>query len=357
DRQEDILRRLGLAPRRDGGRIVCTIPSYRADLRREVDLIEEVARIAGYDDIPVLPEVRHPVVPEQREVKLRRMVADVLSAAGFDEAVTFSFIDQAEAELLGIDRTVAVDKLNRRTNNVLRPTLLPSLLRACKTNQDAGTAEVSLYEIANCFPAAEDGRLPAEHVELALVTTGEPGRLRGAVEAVVERLAPRGELAVRPGPAGHLAAGSAAAVLLDGRQIGTIGLVAERVRDYYGLERPAAAAALRFEDLLAAAELVRTYRPLPKFPAVRRDLSVIVDEAVNWQRLSDAIAAVAQPLREAVEYVTTYRGRPIPPGRKSVTVTLVYRCGDRTLRGEEVDRQVDEVVSALREALGAELRR
>jgi phenylalanyl-tRNA synthetase beta chain len=357
ERQREILRRLRLGPQDAGDRVVCTIPSYRPDLARECDLIEEVARMEGYDRIPVADEVHHGVWPEDLATRVRRLAGEALAAAGFDEAITFTFIDRLEADLFGIRRTVAVDRLNRKTNNVLRPSLLPSLLRACKTNQDVGNTEVDLFEIAHCFPGAAEGHLPEEYVELAMVSTGELARLRGALEAVVAHLAPQAGLAIRPEPAGHLARGTAAAVVLEGQPIGTIGRVADAVQHHYGLERPVVAAAVRFEPLLLAANLTRKYQPVPRFPAIRRDLSIIVDEPVTWQQLSGAIEAVDQPLREALEYVTTYRGEPIPNGRKSVTVTLSYRCDDRTLRGEEVDQQVEEVLAALRAALQAQLRR
>ena len=152
ERQAEILDHLGLAPEAEDGRIVCTIPSYRADLTREIDLIEEVARVEGFDKIPVADRIAHAVSAETLQTRVRRMAGEALTACGFDEAVTFTFVDRAEAELLGAERIVAVDPLTRRTNNVLRPTLLPNLLRACKTNQDVGNAEVSLFEIAACFP-------------------------------------------------------------------------------------------------------------------------------------------------------------------------------------------------------------
>jgi len=356
ERQRDILRRLHLSPELAGGRIVCTIPPYRPDLTREVDLIEEVARIEGYDRIPVSEKVCHPVSAEDLPSRVRRLVGEALAAAGFDEAITFSFIDRAEAELLGAPRTVAVDPLARKSNNVLRPTLIPSLLRACKTNQNVGNAEVHLFEIAGCFPGAAAGDLPDEYVELAMVSTGELAELRGALESVVAAIAPPAELAIRPDSAAHLGEGTAASVVLNGEPIGTLGQIAEKLLRHYGLERPIAAAAVRYEPLQEAACLTRTYRPVPRFPAVRRDLSVLVEESVTWQQLSEVIRGVDQPLREAVEYVTTYRGRPVPAGRKSVTLTLVYRCADRTLRREEVDEQVEQVLAALRRALRAELR-
>jgi len=278
-------------------------------------------------------------------------------AAGFDEAVTFSFIDAEEAALFGHDKTVRVDELVRKTNNSLRPTLLPSLLRACKTNQDAGNAGASLFELAAVFPPSAGGGLPDEHVELGLATTGDLSDLRGALEAMVLRVVPAARLELHNRAWAGLADDASAELVLDGRGVGAIGLISPRVQGYYGLEYAAAVARMRFDAMLAHAGRTRTYAPLPRFPAARRDISFIVDEPVTWARLAGTIQAVEQPMREGLEHVITYRGQPIPRGRKSVTVKLTYRSPEGTLRSEDVDEQVRRVIEAVKDKLSAEVRR
>ena len=359
-RQAAILDRLGLRARTEGGRIVCAIPPHRADLRREADLIEEVARLVGYDEVPVHGQVAHAVVAEVPIERLRRAVGAALTAAGFDEAITFTFVDADEAAPFGVADPVCVDAAARRTNNALRPTIVPSLLRACKVNQDAGTSDVSLFELAAVFPPGRQGGVLAdEHTELALVTTRSLRELRGAMESVVAAAAPDAAFDVRQADVPGLAAGAAAEVLLDASPAGWLGCVAAEVLDRYGLEARAgeiAAGVMRFEALAQRYQRTRSYRPIAKFPPVRRDLSVVVDEAVTWRQLLAAVGAVDQALRVEVAYVTTYRGRPIPAGRKSVTLRLTYRSDAGTLRREEVDAQVEQVLAALRKGLAAELR-
>ena len=359
-RQAEILDRLGLRARMEGERIVCTIPPHRADLRREVDLIEEVARLVGYDEVPVHGRVAHAVVAEVPIERLRRAVGTALTAAGFDEAITFTFVDAAEAALFGAADPMCVDAAARRTNNALRPTIVPSLLRACKVNQDAGTSDVSLFELAAVFPPGRQGGVLAdEHTELALVTTRGLRELRGAMESVVAATAPDVGFDVRQADVPGLAAGVAAEVLLDGAPAGWLGCVSAEALDRYGLEARAgeiAAGAMRFEALAKRYQRTRSYGPIAKFPPVRRDLSVVVDEAVTWRQLLAAVGAVDQALRVGVEYVTTYRGRPVPPDRKSVTLRLTYRSDAGTLRREEVDAQVEQIVAALKKDLAAELR-
>ncbi len=356
DRQMDLLARLGLEPEMQDGKIVCTTLPYRKDLTREADLIEEVARLVGYDEIPTHSQITHAVTPECQVQRLRKDVARVLNAAGYDEAMSFTFIDADEAKLLGHDDHVDVDTLTRKTNNTLRPTLVPSLLDALKTNQDAGNGEVRLFELAAVFPRGKGSALPAEYRQVALATTGDLQQLRGAMETLADRAV--GEtLEFAPAELPGYADGASAEVRLDGEPVGQVGIISQAVQDRYGLEKPGAVGWVNFEALLARAGKTATYQPVPRFPASQRDLSVIVDEATTWRQLADAVAAVDQPLRESLDYVTTYRGKPVAKGKKSVTMSLTYRSESGTLRSEQVDEQVDALVGELTKRLGAELRK
>ncbi len=362
--QAEILNRLGLSGKLQKGKVVCRIPAWRADLPREIDLIEEVARLHGYDKIPVHDEVTHPVAGAGGFECFQRDVRGVLSAAGFDEAITYTFTDDEAAALFGFETGLHVDAAVRRTNNMLRPTLIGSLLRVCKTNHDVGNGDVSLYELAAVFPPPvaskverrESGDLPDEYTALGMVTQRDLPHLRGALEAVINRSAPAASLEVVPGPVAGFAEGQAAEIHLDGRRIGLIGMVSAAAMDYFGLEKPHAAAMINFDMLTGYAGAERSYRPLPRFPAVGRDLSLVVDEAVTWHELTGVIDSTDQPMRESLRYVGTYRGRQVPAGKKSVTVSLTYRSDDGTLRSEQVDEMVAQVVEAMTGQLSAELR-
>jgi phenylalanyl-tRNA synthetase beta chain len=349
EQQVDILDRLGLAPREDGEQIVCTAPPWRADLTREVDLIEEVARLVGYETIPTLHEVSHPVRPMGRTERVRRQVLSTMAAAGYSEAITFSFCDAEQAKLFCPAEPITVDSSVRRSNNALRPTLLISLLDAVKNNQDLGNADVSLFELAAVFPPG-DGPLPNESIQLAAVTTEGLRDVRGAIEALIERINPAIELTVVPDQPGQ------AQLLLDKTPAGRLEMIDPTILDRWDIEKPIAAATVDFQALLDSAEPVRTAQPLPRFPAIRRDLSLVVDEAVTWAQLRQAVDSVDQPLRSDVAYVTTYRGKQIPAGSKSVTLSAEYRSEEGTLTHAQADEQVEQLTSALADALGAELR-
>ncbi len=354
-RQKDILSRLGLHTEEQGDRLVCTVPSFRADLRREVDLIEEVARLHGYDEIPTLGKVAHRVTSMGNAEWVRRLAIQTLAAAGYSEAITFSFVDEEEARLFGWPKPVCVNEIVRKTNRALRPSLLPSLLRAVKSNQDVGNTDVSLFELAAVFPPdPKASARPAEYVELGLVSTQGRRDVRGALEAVVRRIAPRAELTVQP------AEGLADTILLNGEAVGRITTISPArtpdLQKHYGLEKDVAAATIRFEAIEQHAERTRTAQPIPKFPPIRRDLSLIVVEELSWGELAGALRTCSQPWRVEDRYVTTYRGKPIPKGKKSVTVTLEYRSNEGTLTHERVDEQVEQLLTSLRKAFPFERR-
>jgi phenylalanyl-tRNA synthetase beta chain len=356
DRQMDILAALGLGPVNKDGVIECTIPTFRADLTREADLIEEVARHVGFDNIPVNHKITHSVVAENLPRRARRILAQAMTAAGFDEAITFTFVDADEADLFVPGQSLSVDATVRKSNNALRKTILNSLLRAAKANQDVGETDINLHELAAVFVPHGTHDLPEEHTELAMLTTESLRHLRGAVELLISRLCPLVSVSIVPGDSAGFERGQAATILLDGTPIGTLGVVAKDVLHRYDLERPVAAARMDFSAMLTQAGKLRTYQPLPRFPAITRDLSLIVDEAVTWQQIGDLITGIDQPLRQAADYVTTYRGKPIEKGKKSITLQLVYRSAEGTLRNEQIDPLIDEIVAKAGQTLQAALR-
>ncbi len=359
ERQLELLQSLGLSPVMDAGKIVCTIPSHRADLSREIDLIEEVCRLHGLDKIPLYDRLTHRVVGPSRQEVLRGRLRRAMESSGFDEAMTFTFCDPAEAGLFGFAQPICVDERVRKTNNVLRPTLLCSLLRVAKNNQDVGNTDVNLYEIASVFPpkphaTADD--LPDEYTGLAILSQRSATHIRGALDSALAQLSPTARLDVTPAEIAGLAEGAAANFTIDGKPAGHIGMISQAALDYYGLEQPCSAAMVRLEPLLAVAEMSWKYRPLPKFPPIRRDLSLLLDEAVTWKELSETIRALNQPELEELDYVGTYRGKQVPPGKKSLTLTLTYRSATETLRHEQADAFVAQVLAAAQKRLAAELR-
>lgn len=379
DEVASLLSRLGIEVGglgRSGGELLCTIPPWRADLTREVDLIEEVARVRGLDAITLAPKLAIAVRGPQPAEAARREVASTLLGLGFYETVTVSFASTARAAIFldaGLE-TVAVDDDRRKEEPVLRPSVLTGLLASRRANANAGTRPdggVRLFETASAF--AQRGGATAERRTLTLLmdVPGE-GRvrsvadrqrgvrlMRGALEAVTRALGGAGAtLALRtttPTSRGF-EPGAHAAVFLAGAAIGSLGLLSAEALAAWDLDLPLVGAEVEMGPLLALYPPKTRILPPPGFPPIERDVSVVVGDAVGWEAIEAAIGREAPARLETTRFVGTYRGKQVGAGRKSVTLRLTFRDPDRTLRNDEIDPPVAAVVAALAREFKAELR-
>ena len=368
----NLLERLGLKPRPqgDGQRIACTVPSYRLDLSREIDLIEEVARMHGLEQIAVNERIYIVARSVSSKVAARQCLGNVLTAHGFHETVTSTFLAPRHGDpfVPAGDTAVWVDESRRvgaRVPQMLRPSLLPSLLVCRKFNKDVGNADLHLFEAAATW-TRRDGHI-AERQKLAMLSDaassddGVSGRqtsmrrMRGTVEELASNLGGRGTMNFVPAKATRLEA--AARIELNGREIGVAGFVDASLQNLFDLQAPVAVIEIDLAALLdpfpPSPQVVR----LPRYPAVERDLSIVVDEKASWDDIQRLVWQVDSALLEDVCYLTIYRGSPVPAGRKSVSFRMVFRAADATLRHEQVDAHVGEVVERLKKQLGAKLRK
>lgn len=357
-------------------------PSWRTDIRIEEDLVEEVGRHFGYDKVSdTLPATN--VAGEYRAHEGRRREARrALNACGFDEALTFSFIDTAhdeQFELLPglVRRAVESERFVTLANPIIegaarmRPTLLAGLLESARRNFNHGTRDVRLFEMGRVFASTpEAGGQPREIETCALVATGvatEEGHagasreldfydLKGALEAALEAMK-----VAAPEFAGtsarHLREGQAAQILLEGRAVGTLGRLAEDVAAAYKFKQPVYVAEVDFAALLAAAEAGVRYAPLARFPAVMRDASLVAARRVTFAEMRRAVVELNLEQVRRVALVYVYEGERVPEGQRSVTLRIEYRADDRTLRDEEVDELHARIVGALEEKFGAQLKK
>jgi phenylalanyl-tRNA synthetase beta chain len=361
ERMIEYLKALDLQAWADGGAIHCTVPTFRLDLEREVDLIEEIGRLHRFDQIEIRDAMHLQIRPPQPEVRVRREISQVLIAGGYCQTVTFSNVPVAHGQpFLAPDATpVMLSEEQKKAEPMLRPSLLPSLLAVRKANQDAGNNDIRLFELAHAFWAAQgDYR---EKRQLAMLSdapdpTDAMRRMRGVLETLL-RITGRSENTHivpdehKPGWAEH------AAALTDGDQvIGTYGLATQKLLKLFDLNTPVLLCELDYEALTEHYPPARTVHALPRFPGIERDLSVVVDEPTPWSQIARTIEQAKPDLMESVDFVGVYRGKQVGKGRKSVTLRMSFRDPSRTLRHDEVDGQVESVVSALSEQVNAELR-
>ncbi len=355
------LERLGLSPRVDDakGVVACAAPSFRLDLHREVDIIEEVARLHGLENVPVEERIEIVARAPQPRFMARQKLGQVLTAHGYHEAVTFSFVNpkQGRPHVADGAQTVMIEDERRKAEPMLRPSLIPSLMVCRKSNQDVGNAGVRLYETASTWVERGGGIVETE--QLALLCDAPEGQealrdLRGTIEELIAGLMGEVEVSFEAEPAPMYAAGASVAV--EGRRIGEMGLVSAAEQKLFDLQMPVCVAAIDLTPLLERFPPRRMVETLARFPGIERDLSVVVDEQVPWSAIARCVDDVAPPMLESVNFITTYRGKQIGKGRKSVSFRMVYRDPAKTLRHDEVDPQVSAVVEKLKAQVGAEIR-
>jgi phenylalanyl-tRNA synthetase beta chain len=355
-----ILKALGLkSVTGDAHSITVVPPSWRSDLEREIDLIEEVARIHGYHHIPEDRAVPLRSTSRAPRERVESAVRELLAGCGFDEAVTFSLVeDHLSAPLRPgpASPPLRVEHTSRKRESALRQSLVPSLLAARLHNESHGSFDAELYEIANVYLPRSDPALPDEPARLALVSGRDFAGLKGVIEALLKRLHVSLPLVARPVEIPLFAAGRLAELLLGENHLGYLGELDKAELDLLALRESSSAAELEFDVLLRQATLVATHHPLPPFPTVVRDLSLVVERSLPWSELKETVLQHAGPTLEAVEYLDTFRGGNLADGEQSVHFSMIFRHRDRTLTGEEVDRAVKSVVDACAARFGAKLR-
>jgi phenylalanyl-tRNA synthetase beta chain len=352
-----------------------TVPPFRPDLEREIDLVEEVVRVWGMERVPVtLPGGRGRIGRLTERQRWTRRIDATMRAAGLNETMTYSFIDPADLErmrVLSDDDELLVELVNPMSEEqaVMRRSLLPGLLRSVSYNQRRGVPDVHLYEIGTVFSTARYRKLPREHGSVGGVLAGRwsrPGWTtdthqldffdgKGVVEALAEDLAPR-RFQVRPADLPWLQPGRSAEVLIDNKVAGWLGEVHPSVLAAFEADAPVVAFELDIEVLLAGARAVRTYTEVPRYPAVTLDVAFVVEESVSAERMEQAIRKAGGQLLDGVRLFDVYRGPGITEGSKSLAWALSYRAPDRTLTDEEVRPVHEKLLRKVCGAVGAELR-
>jgi phenylalanyl-tRNA synthetase beta chain len=363
----------------DGDGASWQVPSWRADVSIEEDLVEEIVRTKGYEAIPeTLPHGASDTPAEPRDAQAIARIRGALEAAGFAEAVNFSFV--AEKELAPFEHHVVTGDGNGRALgialknpisaelSVMRTTLVPSLLRNVAHNLRQRIPDVRLYEIASTYhPGPDPRKMPsAEAVEVAGVILGRRSPMgwavggdaadfydaKAAVAGILETLGV--EVTWKAKGEGWLHPRNSAVLVAGEDVVGEVGELHPRVAAAFELPRGVLAFRLSLDGLLRAARLVPQHRPIPRLPAVLRDLAVVLDDAAPAAAVEALVRE--EPLVEGVTLFDVYRGAPLPAGKKNLAFAIAYRAPDRTLTDAEADAAHARIVKRLADGLGAELR-
>ncbi len=355
-----ILTRLGFQPQYDHQDIVtCQIPSWRGDVRREADLIEEIIRIHGYSHIPTKAELQITVKTEDKYQRTIKKVTGAAKSCGYFEAVNVGFLDDRYWPPFcepGFE-PVRVKDVSRKNKNALRASLLPSLLEVRKRNQDAGNEECRFFELAAVHrPSQNKDSLPVESINLGLITDGSFRDLRGAIESIIAFLDNQQSLICQPGKVIWARQDAAAHLYLGEQKIGQIGIASEEILTLFDLNREVCMAELSFTELLRLEGGTVTLQPLIRFPGIVRDLSLVLDDEVPWIKLEQAIQARQIEDLRNLRFVDIYRGKGIEPGKKSLTLSMEFRSVKETLTHEQVDACQEKILAVLYKEFDAKLR-
>ncbi|MDU4962246.1 MAG: phenylalanine--tRNA ligase subunit beta [Sporomusaceae bacterium] len=377
DRMVDILDRLEFQTEDCGDSVRVTVPSWRADVARPADISEEIARIVGFDAIKATTPFG---MMEQGRQSYRQTIRDrvqeLMAAMGFDEMISLSFMHPATLDKLNVaadsELRRAIPVLNPITDEfpVLRTTLLGGLLQAVALNLSRKNENLQLYELGAVYLPSELPltELPQEPLQLAAVMLGrrenegwcqlaEPVDFFDAKGAVEQLLF---SLGIACGVAGgeHYAMhpGKTAIFSCNGQVVATVGELHPQVLEAYGFNRKLYVLELDMEAVAANASLIGSYRSLPRFPAISRDLAVVLDAGIGAERVETEILASGGPLLQEVRLFDVYTGEQVPAGMRSLAFTLTFRAADRTLTDEEVEGYNKTIVDRLASELSAKLR-
>lgn len=337
---------------------VFTPPSWRRDLEREIDLIEEVARIHGYERIPEDAPVTMAVSSRTLPDKVLDRASHVLTGTGFFEAVTLSFINEPQLQQFrpwdeADVPALRVEHSSRAVENQLRRSLVPSLLAARRHNERHGSFNAQLFEVARIYLQAEPTQPSAQPVLLSAVAGKSFGELKGVVEAIAHAVNHNAEVTAKPVQRREFAPGRGAELLLNGQRWGWLGEVSDDVRQAFELHDAVSVFEVEVARLEAVADLLPQFVDLPQFPGMDRDINLVLDETVPWSELEHTVRDTAGPLLADVTFTSQYRGQQIPAGKKSYVSRLLFRSNDRTLTADEVDAAMQKVLTACAEKLGA----
>ena len=372
-----ILTALGFELREENpAKLAFMIPSWRHDVAIEEDLVEEVARHTGFDKIKTELPSGSLAGEYHASERPKRALRRAMSGRGFDEAISLSFIELTDDfELIpdlagrGPESLVTLSNPIIEGASRMRQTLLPGLLNSIRQNLNHGIRDVCLFETGRVFAVGKQGQLPLEREAFALVATGgamEANRaqahreidffdLKGALESGIEamNLPP---LDFEMTAVKHLRPGQSTGISIEGTRVGSIGRLAETLAGAYKFRQPVSVAEVDLTALLEIKERPVLYSPLPRFPSIVRDVSLLVDRKVT---VADLLRAVRDQKVEhliGAKFVGTYEGEGIPDSKRSVTLRIEYRADDRTLRDEEVDERHWSLVKTLQKHFAAEVR-
>jgi phenylalanyl-tRNA synthetase beta chain len=356
-----ILTALGCsATANDATSLTIVPPTWRHDLTRTVDLIEEVARIHGYDKIPENAPI--PVAPSSRRIDddATDKIRGVLVASGYSEAMTPSVVTEKLDQVLS--PWTKLPPLQTQTpmlkgSRTLRRSLIPSLIESRALNRSAASIDADLFEIAHVYlPAPNSQSLPEERYSLGIVSGRDYFHVKGVIESLCHRLGIDAQIVVEVGSVDGFEAGTGVTLSVGGRSLGWLGKVDAKLQKQFKLVGAVVAAELSIPVLIELSKLVPQQKAVSEFPSICRDLNFIVDESIRWSQLESVARSWIGTTLADIQYRETYRDPDRDgAGRKRLLLTVELQKFDATLSGDEADELVRRLITNASKSLNAKL--
>ncbi len=356
-----------------------TVPSFRVDVSRHEDIVEEVARLSGYNNIPTtFPPIPAAIKPLYKQITIKDRIKDVLIGFGFTEAINYSFVKRSAVDQLRLrpedSRRCVVEILNPLSEDqaVMRTSLIPGLLDTMHRNISWQTKNLKLFEIGRVFFNTQKKNIqPNEIEQLSCLWTGKRVEnswhgsnldcdfydLKGMAEGLLKALRLEGIqfTALSSENCCYHKSGHAASIYIAGELVGTIGEVHHEVLSNYNLKQTAFIMELDLDLLIKRIPENKTYKPLPKYPPVSRDITIIVDQSIEVQSVLKTLEKMDEKILENVELFDVYVGENIPEKKKSLSLRLTYRSNERTLEDDAVNIIHSKISSMLIKIFNATL--
>ena len=370
---KEIFKRLHLNPVRKKDMITVTVPSYRADLSKDIDLIEEVARLYGYDKVPSRLPLFTPHKTYQLEKKtasIENEIRKILCSLGLNEIMTYALTSAGAVECLGITAENLVRLKNPMSSQqeIMRPSLLSEMLETLNWNLNRKNALLQLFELNKVYIMNKATGQAEEMMHLSIGMCGsKPGNwkekprdmdffdLKGVIEILLDSVGVR-DYRIEKTQHPSLKENMSVNIVVNNKPCGVFGEVKEDVARKFDIKRKAYAAEIPIDELLSLANLKKTFTALPKYPSVKRDIAILVDDVINASNIYSVIKEEARELVRSVDVFDLYKGQQIQEGKKSLAYTIEYRSDERTLNDKEVNELHKKVQDALTKRLGAQIR-
>lgn len=351
----------------NGDNLDITIPTFRIDISIKEDIAEEVARIYGYNNIEgTIFKVQTEREPKYRKEILDDKVIEIMTGSGLNQSISYSFISPKAFDKIVLPedselrRVVTIKNPLGEDYSVMRTTTLASMMESLARNYSRNNSEAYLFEIGKVYIPSEDPtELPTEKNILTIGIYGDVDYLniKGIVENLIDGLGVKGVKFLRESENPSFHPGKTAKLIVGRKtEAGVFGEIHPDVNENFGIEVPCFVAEINLDVIYDNAELERKYKVLPKFPAVTRDIALLVDEEILVQDIEDTIRRAGGNIVEKVELFDIYRGEQVEEGKKSIAYAIVYRNESKTLTDKEVNKVHDKILRALEHKLGAILR-